>query len=126
MPQPPRQVVVVDDDAVICRLLRAQLMAYRPAWAFRVFLEPRLALRSLRDTPADAVVSDHDMRDDNGAWFLDQVRTACPGTCRILISGSSHDALRDAASEVQAVFRKPVDVVKLLAVIDGWPPITAG
>lgn len=109
----PRRMLVVDDEAMISRLVKAALEGD----VVEVIGEPSLALKRLADRSYDLVLCDLRMPAMNGMVFYGQLCAARPDMkrCFVLMTGAADDHELDvflAANDV-TVLRKPFSVTKL-------------
>lgn len=83
-PVRPPLILTVDDDPRMCMLYQRCLSG-----AFRVNCaeSAEQAVRLIRITAFDAVISDLQMPGHDGLWLLGAVRDHLPGAMRILVSG---------------------------------------
>lgn len=76
------------------------------------------ALRLMRDTDYDVIVSDHQMPGMDGLTFLGKAREISPTTARIMVSALNDPILVESAietGEIMAFFSKPFDAKRLIA-----------
>ena len=113
-----RRVVFVDDAPEILKHLQRTLAPMQSEWTMQFFPSATPALAAIRETPCDVVVSDMTMPGMDGAQFLGEVRTVCPQTIRIVLSGDQSPAnYVRSASVAHRFLRKPFDVATLKATI---------
>jgi EAL domain-containing protein (putative c-di-GMP-specific phosphodiesterase class I) len=112
------RVLLVDDDEVVLQL-HAQVLTSE---GFRVetVTDGAAALRALRWTPFDIVLSEIDMRGMNGIQLLERIRTAEPQLPVILLSSLASVPVMDLALEQGALrcLIKPVEPHILSKVVE--------
>ena len=93
---PPRcTLLLVDDEPGVLALLVEQLS---PEFEVATACTAEQARRSLRDRPADIVLTDLQLPDGNGIQLLDWVHQSWPGTARVLLTGTAR--IEDAADAI--------------------------
>lgn len=113
------QVMVIDDEAAIRRLLSIALAA--GGWSVRAFADADVALAEFRRRPDAwrAVITDEAMPELTGAELIVAMHALRPALPIILCTGYS-DHLEEAAAKALGAcefFRKPVDTDALLATL---------
>ena len=78
-------VLVVDDEAPICRLLKRWLEAW--GYAVKDAGSATDALAAMEAEPASIVLCDIRMPGHDGIWLAEQVRTKWPNTAIIMATG---------------------------------------
>lgn len=110
------KILIVDDEAAICRALAAKLRGHEVV----VETDPIQALARLHgdldDQPFDVVVSDYSMRGMDGLQLLAAAKALCVPPIVILMSG--YEEVVAAALVADAVLLKPFTTRELLAAID--------
>ena len=84
-----KRILFVDDDVFLLNGLRRLLRSCRKEWEMEFYSSGEEVLGSLREQPADVVVSDMRMPGMDGEAVLSAVRAQHPGTIRIILSGQS-------------------------------------
>ena len=113
-------IMIVDDEAVVTDSL-GTFLELETDYRVHVSQSPGEALRVMRETPVDLVISDFLMPEMNGLQFLAEVKRQHPAVPRILLTGyaDKENAIR-AINEV-GLFQyveKPWDNDQLKMVID--------
>lgn len=104
------RVVFVDDDPLVLRSIRRLMERRLKAWDLGFFETGAEALESIRENPADVVVSDLNMGRMDGAVLLKRVQEATPQVVRIVLSGStSRTEACQTASSAHQFLSKPFD-----------------
>lgn len=108
-------VLVVDDEPRILEMVRLVLERHgRDDVDLRIRIAPDAAdaLRQMRESPADLVLTDHRMPGGSGAELLATIRREFPATHRLLMTGYHEIAEEDALHEATPalVVPKPFDV----------------
>lgn len=82
---PPRRVLIVDDEENVCHALRRSLRKE----GYELFFghEPAEGLELLKKQPIDMVISDHLMPNMTGLEFLKLVRDRYPDAMRLMLTG---------------------------------------
>lgn len=111
-------LLILDDDPQICRMLHAAFDA-RGLQA-EALQEPRYAMDRLRQQPYDVVLLDVVLPDMGGIEMLTHIRTLCPETKVIMMTGHADktmaiDALRAGAFDF---FEKPIDLDEMRHTVD--------
>ncbi len=102
------RILFVDDDVEVLEGLRRMLFGRRDSWQMRFLSDARGALDSLRDEPADLVVSDLQMPEVDGVEVLQQVREHYPETIRYVLTGVlDHPRLAQAMRCAHHLVAKP-------------------
>jgi len=86
-PRARPRVLIVDDDE---QILRGLVRGLKQDHDVLLATSPAVALAMAEAHALDAVVTDHDLGDDDGrdgVWLLEQVRRRLPDARRILMSG---------------------------------------
>ncbi|HVE14491.1 MAG TPA: sigma-54 dependent transcriptional regulator [Elusimicrobiota bacterium] len=97
MPSRPERILVVDDEAGMCRLLQAVLGD--AGYAVTAHQKPEEALRSMEREPYDLVISDIRMPKLTGVDLLQAVREKRPDIPVILIT--AHGSTRSAVEAIR-------------------------
>lgn len=102
----PQRILLLDDDAsVLSALQRALRSSLQSEVTIETTVDPEAALRRLRESTFDVVVSDFRMPLMTGSEFLGLVRTIQPHAIRMILSASSDSStIVHALNEVE-VFR---------------------
>ena len=116
-----RSVLVVDDEeavrASIRRFLEKVGFEVREAWSGRSALAQITVGR-----PPELILTDLNMLDGNGAWFLDQLSRDFPDLLRhtVIVTGNTaQDEIRSLTRETGCpVMIKPLDLSQLLDTLD--------
>jgi DNA-binding NtrC family response regulator len=127
MPEPPahlaaarRRLLVVDDDADICDLLRDRLES--EGFHVDTAADGRTALRILAETPIDGVLLDIALPEADGFEVLRQLRPHHPSLPVVMMTAV--EALDRAMAAVEAgaqgYLLKPFDAARLRHTIDHW------
>lgn len=116
-----RSVLVVDDEEAvrvsIRRFLEKVGFEVREAWSGRSALAQITVGR-----PPELILTDLNMLDGNGAWFLDQLSRDFPDLLRhtVIVTGNTaRDEIRSLTRETGCpVMIKPLDLSQLLDILD--------
>lgn len=114
----PVAVLVIDDEAIACRRLKAALE--KTGYVVDTCESGTEALERMRDHAYDVVVTDIRMGDVDGIEVLDAVRRMYPQTKTILITGyATVELAREALAKGAYDFvAKPFQPKDLRAIID--------
>lgn len=113
------RILFVDDEPNILNGLRRQLHGLRSCWDMRFVGSGEAALASLRETPADVLVTDMRMPGMDGAELLMRVRSEWPAIVRIVLSGHAERQLvMRSIHEAHQYLAKPCDPAQLRSTID--------
>jgi len=85
--EPPKQIVLLDDDLGMLRALERLLV--RGGFRVTATQDPRQALEAVVCRGADAIISDLYMPDLGGNVILAMVAKAAPGTARVLLTSET-------------------------------------
>ncbi len=115
---PPARILVVDDDADVCRSLKLALEL--EGYAVTTARNGREALA--RRTPVDVLITDLFMPEADGFETIQGLRRSHPKAKVIVLSGGSRLAKADYFSVARAIgadvtLRKPVDPADLSTTI---------
>lgn len=116
-------VLVIDDEAVVRDIVQRWLE--REGFVVRVAENGKIGLRLQRETPADVVVCDLIMPEQEGMETISQLRKEFPDVGVIAISGGGQiapDAYLNVAGQLGAwkVFTKPLPMDKVVDAIREW------
>jgi DNA-binding NtrC family response regulator len=111
------RIIVVDDDAVTCRLLVEVLE--RDGLAAVGETDPRQVLARLSTEPVDLAILDVQMPEMNGLVLLQEIRRRCPAMPIIVMTGfgSVGSAVQAIASGAVDYLSKPMDVDEIRAAV---------
>jgi len=87
-----KRVLFVDDETNILDGLRRMLRGMRKEWDMHFASSAQEGLDMIGEGHFDIVISDMKMPGMDGADFLAEVKTACPDSIRIILSGHSEKA----------------------------------
>jgi DNA-binding NtrC family response regulator len=91
----PYQVLVLDDEEVVCERLKAHLD--KKGFEVETFTESQVAIDRMAQKAFDVVITDVKMEGPSGLDVLHFVRRESPGTQVIVITGyGSIEAIREA------------------------------
>ena len=112
-------VLIVDDEPPV----RALLTRWLTAWGYplRAVGSASQALAAMAADPADIILCDIAMPDQDGVWLAQQVHQRWPATAIIMSTGRDDSATVRASRAAGAVayVLKPFNPVLLRAAIDG-------
>lgn len=113
----PVEVLVLDDEAIVCERLKSQLE--KSDLNVETFTESQLAIERLREKTFDVVVTDLKMEGPTGLDVLHFVRDQSQGTQVIIITGyASMEAAREADyTGVYDFIQKPFRLDKMAAMV---------
>ncbi|NLS95568.1 MAG: HDOD domain-containing protein [Planctomycetaceae bacterium] len=104
------RILFVDDEPKILTGLQRMLRNMRREWEMSFAEGGPQALRMLRASPFDVLVTDARMPGIEGAELLEIVRRECPDTVRIILSGQcSRDSLLRCVGVAHQFLSKPCD-----------------
>ncbi len=113
------QVLFVDDDKSLLDGLRRMLRSMRDSWDMTFASSPGEALEKMRSQCFDVIVSDMRMPTMSGAELLREVKTICPRSVRIILSGQADlDLITTAIGSTHQYLAKPCDSEFLKKVVD--------
>jgi len=105
------RVLFVDDEPNVLQGLRRSLRGQRSLWDMSFCASPLEALETLEvGPPLDVVVTDMQMPEMSGAYFLAQVMQRQPMTVRFILSGhTSGERLLQSSTVAHQFLSKPCD-----------------
>jgi HD-like signal output (HDOD) protein/ActR/RegA family two-component response regulator len=114
-----KKILFVEDNEVLLELYGLLLESGRDRWQTSLAPDGETALKLLRQTAFDVVVSDMQMPGMNGIELLSEVRRLHPQTSRIIISGFTDQAeAADSLNCTHLFIPKPFDAKLLRATLD--------
>lgn len=118
-------VLIVDDDQALCQAI-AEILA-KAGYETRMVHDGREALKSLKDKPADIVVTDLYMPEFDGLELIRKLRRVSPSPCIVAMSAFESDGAADylkAAKSFGAasVLKKPFRSAELLNAVAACSP----
>ena len=114
MPDPQPRVLVIDDDVPTVELL-AELLADE-GYAVATARDVKGGLAANASHPADVIILDLLLADQDGTVFVERYRAA-GGGAPIVVLSAARDAPRQAAAIGSALVPKPFDVRDLLETV---------
>jgi DNA-binding NtrC family response regulator len=113
-PEPPRRILIVDDEENVCNALRRSLR--KEGYELHFANQPSEGLELLKKTPVDLVLSDHLMPNMTGLEFLKLVHDRYPDSIRMMLTGHADMQTAIAAINQGEIYRfltKPWDDTEL-------------
>jgi len=112
------RILFVDDEPNVLSALRRMFHDMRGEWEMAFVSDARDGLALLAEQPCDVVVADMRMPGMDGATFLRESQTICPGAIRIVLSGhSDRDMILQTVRPAHQFLPKPCQPEELKAVI---------
>ena len=113
----PKEVLVVDDDSLICWALQKEFAS--ASLAARFAGNARDALAGLRDHSCDVIFLDIRLPDGNGLELLGEIRTLSPDARIVILSADATEENRRRAIEggVVQFIEKPFDISEIRKVL---------
>jgi DNA-binding NtrC family response regulator len=111
------RIMIIDDEKIVGDMAKISLEA--DGYAVETFLNAEPALKRLKETAFDVVITDYKMKGIDGMEVLRTVRSLYPGTQVIMITAFANlDAAIEALRrDVHDFFPKPVKIKELKASI---------
>jgi FixJ family two-component response regulator len=113
---PSRRVLVVDDDASVCRALARLLRSY--GYEVTTFLSAAELLAADSTEGALCLVTDVRMPDVNGIELCERLHAAGRDLPTVFITAHGTEGLRSLALQGAPVLHKPIDAEHLVAAIE--------
>lgn len=115
-----KKILVVDDDATVCDLLRVVLE--REGYDVTAAADGKEAIRLFRQKPVDLIITDIIMPEQEGLKTISDIRRDYPNVRVIAISGGVQYGLGDYLEAATALgadrtFSKPFDRRELLSAV---------
>lgn len=112
-------VLFVDDDSNLLQGLQRMLRSKRKDWEMTFVSGPRQALEQMEKRCFDVIVTDMRMPEMDGAELLLRVKSICPRSVRIVLSGQAElGTIMKAIGSTHQYLSKPCDAELLKATID--------
>jgi len=114
-----KRILIVDDDEAILQMIRLMLSPKRCEWYMEFVQSGPYALKKMKESPFDAVVSDVQMPAMSGVEFLNEVKSKYPCTVRILHSAGAKGELLIKSIECSHQYlRKPWSINELRQILE--------
>lgn len=111
-------ILFVDDDKTLLSGLQRMLRPMRDEWNTTYISNPTEAVKAMNSTCFDVVVTDMRMPSIDGARLLSEVRSLCPHSVRIVLSGQAElEVVLRAVQHAHQYISKPCDAEVLKEVI---------
>ncbi len=106
-------IMIIDDDATFARILGRSLQ--RRNWQVRIFNQPQPAVNDLQKNCVDHILLDLKLETDSGLRWISQIRSLCPETHLLLLTGYASIATAVEAVKLGAdnYLSKPIDVAQI-------------
>lgn len=112
------RIIFVDDDPMLLASTRRQLRRKLENCEMQFFDKATEALQSMKEEPADIVLSDLRMPGMDGAEFLSLVSEQFPNTIRLAWTGQSEvERLKKVFGVAHQVFSKPCPTQTLIDIL---------
>ena len=103
-----KRILFVDDDHSVLEGLRRMLHKMRGEWKMEFVARTSDAMKVMKNSRYDIVISDLRMPSTDGVQFLEEVREKYPDTTRFMLSGYSEQPLQGRAARcVHQFISKP-------------------
>lgn len=117
------KILVIDDEKIVRNIVR--LWLGRVGFDVRVAENGRIGIDMQREDPAQVVICDLIMPEQEGMETISQLRKEFPDTGVIAISGGGQiapDAYLNVAGQLGAfkMFTKPLPMEKVVTAINSW------
>jgi DNA-binding NtrC family response regulator len=113
------RVLLVDDDPLVLRALRRQLLGARPIWEIELAESVEAAMRLLETRIYDVVVTDLHMPVLDGIALLRRLKKEQPSLMRVVHSSHIESMTAEQADEfAHAVLAKPGRPDELVLILD--------
>ena len=112
------RILFVDDEPNVLSALRRMFHDMREKWEMAFVSDARDGLALIAEQPFDVLVADMRMPGMDGAVFLREAQSICPGAIRIVLSGhSDRDMILQTVRPAHQFLPKPCQPDELKAVI---------
>jgi len=113
-----KRILFVDDEQSVLQGLRRMLHKMRGEWKMEFVTRTSDAMKVMKNTRYDIVISDLRMPSTDGVQFFEEVRKKYPDTIRFMLSGYSEQPLQGRAARcVHQFISKPCDAEQLKKLI---------
>lgn len=104
------RMLFVDDDSDLLQGLQRMLRSKRSEWDMTFVNGPKEALEMMQKTCFDVIVTDMRMPEIDGAQLLTEVKTLCPKSVRIILSGQAElSTIIKSIASTHQYLSKPCD-----------------
>jgi len=115
-----REILVVDDDEDT-RMVLQDLLELN-GFAVRTSPDARRAIDAARAAPPALILVDYFMPDADGAWVVEQLRSAGLGQVPVVLTTGSNEGRQQAERLGVRSMEKPFDVNRLLDLVRALLP----
>lgn len=113
-----KRILFVDDEQSVLQGLRRMLHKMRGEWKMEFVTRTADAMKVMKNTRYDIVISDLRMPSTDGVQFFEKVRKKYPDTIRFMLSGYAEQPLQGRAARcVHQFIPKPCDAEHLKKLI---------
>ncbi|TMA71804.1 MAG: response regulator [Deltaproteobacteria bacterium] len=115
-----REILVVDDDEDT-RMVLQDLLELN-GFAVRTSPDARRAIDAARAAPPALILVDYFMPDADGAWVVEQLRSAGLGQVPVVLTTGSNEGRQQAERLGVRSMEKPFDISRLLELVRSLVP----
>lgn len=114
-----KTILILDTDEILLASLKRLLRQQRREWEVLTFTSGDMALRHLKENPADAVITDVILQDMDGITFLRALKRAHPSIIRIVAASRPEEGHSMASGgEAHQYLQKPFDSQILIGLLE--------
>jgi HD-like signal output (HDOD) protein len=115
----PMRVLFIDDEPNILSALARLLRSMRGKWDMVFVQDARAALACIKDRKFDVIVSDMKMPGMDGAALLSAVKSMCPNSIRIALSGETDShMIHRCIKHAHQYLAKPCEAEVLISTVE--------
>jgi two-component system nitrogen regulation response regulator GlnG len=111
------QILVIDDEQLICALFASILRSAFPAATVRAFPSAEAALEHIQQEEADILITDHSMVDMTGADLACRIRETHPLMPIVMVSDSPYAEAAATRAGVNVFISKREGVDRLPSIV---------